>query len=129
VIYYRKVLFKSVKNFFFVGVAPLLGAIFLTAIFVLAIFFYSNPANSSTAGQAWLPFIQFNVHVFGLHLYVTRGVSPVDVLGLGLLLLGIPLMLIWRIGHRSFFQRKAETALTLDHIAPPLTPGVMPVTD
>lgn len=129
VIYYRRVIFKSIKNFLFVGVAPFLGALSLTAIFVIALFFYSNPANSASGDQAWFPWIHFNVHVFGWHLYVTRGVGPTDVLGIGLLLLGIPLMLIWRMRHPAFFRRKPEVADSLDFIAPPLTPGVAAVTD
>lgn len=129
VIYYRKVIFKSVKNFLFVGLAPFLGAAALTVIFVIALFFYSNPANSATGDQAWFPWIHFNVHVLGLHLYVTRGVGPTDVLGIGLLLVGIPLMLIWRIGHGAFFRRKPEAADSIDFVSPPLTPGVQAVTD
>jgi amino acid transporter len=129
VIYYRKVIFKSVKNFLFVGLAPFLGALALTVIFVIALFFYSNPANSATGAQAWFSFIHFNVHILGLHLYVTNGVGPTDVLGIGLLLLGIPLMLIWRARHKQFFKHKPEFADSMDYIAPPLTPGVTPVTD
>lgn len=129
IVYYRRVIFKSFKNFLFIGLAPLLGALMLTGIFVIAIFYYSNPANSYITGQAWLTFVHFDVHVLGLHLYVQRGLGPPLVLGLGLLLVGVPLMVYWRIRHPAFFQRKAETAESLDHTAPPLTPGVLPVTD
>jgi amino acid transporter len=129
VIYYRKLIFKSLKNFIFVGLAPLIGALTLTGIFVVAIFYYSNPANSFITGQAWLPFIHFDVHLLGLHLYVTKGLGPPVVLGLGLLLIGVPLMIYWRIRHPEFFQRKAEIAETIDGAAPPLTPGVVAVVD
>jgi amino acid transporter len=129
VIYYRKQIFKSVKNFLFIGVAPLLGALILTGIFVIAIFYYSNPANSYITGQAWFSFIHFNVHVLGLHLYVQKGLGPPLVLGIGLLLAGLPLMVIWRIMRPAFFKRKAESAVSLEASAPPLTPGVIPVVD
>jgi hypothetical protein len=38
-------------------------------------------------------------------------------------------MLIWKINHPEFFQRERETAESIDSPAPPLTPGVTPVTD
>jgi len=127
--YYRKHIFKSFKNFVFVGLAPFLGAVLLTVMFMIAAFYYSNPANSFVTGQAWFKFVHFNVHVLGMHLYVTKGLGPPVVLGIGLLLLGIPLMLVWRARHREFFVRSRETAESLEATAPPLTPGVVPVTD
>jgi amino acid transporter len=127
VVYYRRVIFKSLKNFLFVGVAPLIGAIALTGIFVISLFYYSNPVNSY--GSPWFTFIHFDFHALGLHFYLTDGIGSTDVLGIGLLLIGVPLMLIWRVGHKSYFDRKAEAALSLDELAPPLTPGVTPVTD
>jgi len=129
VFYYRRHLFKSVKNFVFIGLAPLLGAVILTGIFFVAIFYYSNPENSFITGQAWLPFIHFSFHIFHWHLYVKKGLGPPVVLGIGLLLIGVPLMLFWRVRHPEFFQRDRETAAGVDSPAPPLTPGVVPVTD
>ncbi|HEY5025056.1 MAG TPA: APC family permease [Acidimicrobiales bacterium] len=129
VIYYRRILFKSVKNFVFIGLAPLIGGLMLAAMFVISIFYYSNPANSASGGQAWFKFISFNVHVLGLHLYVTKGVSPILVIGVGLLLIGFPLMLLWRLKHADFFRRSREAAVSLEASAPPLTLGVIPVTD
>ena len=38
-------------------------------------------------------------------------------------------MLFWRVRHPEFFQRDRETAAAVDAPAPPLTPGVIPVTD
>jgi amino acid transporter len=129
VVYYRRLIFKSVKNFIFVGLAPFLGGLSLAGIFVIAIFYYSNPANSATGNQAWFTFIHFNVHFLGLHLYVTKGVGPPLVLGIGLLLVGIPFMLYRRIVHPAFFKRKAEVAESMHASAPPLTPGVASVVD
>ncbi len=129
VVYYRRQIFKSWKNFVFVGLAPFLGALFLTVIFVVAIFFYSNPANSQSGTQAWLTFIHFDVHVLGLHLYVQKGLGPPLVLGIGLLLIGVPLMIYWRIRHPAFFEHRSQLPDSIDSTAPPLTPGVNPVTD
>jgi len=129
VIYYRRFLFKSVKNFVFIGLAPLLGGAMLAAMFLISIFYYSNPANSAQTGQAWFKFVHFSFRIFHWHIYVTKGVSPILVIGVGLLALGAPLMLIWRIGHADFFRRSREAAESLHGSAPPLTPGVIPVTD
>jgi hypothetical protein len=38
-------------------------------------------------------------------------------------------MFIWMIRNRDFFRREREIAETVDSPAPPLTPGVTPVTD
>jgi amino acid transporter len=129
VFYYRRHIFKSVKNFIFIGLAPFLGAAILTVLFVIAIFYYSNPVNSSSGNQAWLPFIHFNFTFLHQHFYVKKGLGPPLVMGVGLLLVGVPLMLIWMVRHRDFFRRDREIAETIDSPAPPLTPGVTPVTD
>ena len=90
-IYYRHELTKSVKNFVFIGVGPVVGASILGFLFVKAILEYSK-TDQSYSGSA----------VFGIAIPV--------VLGLGLLILGVILMLIWRLtGHEEFFGRKTET--------------------
>jgi amino acid transporter len=84
VVYYRKYLFKSVKNFLFVGVAPLLGAVSLTYIFVKASIDLEKDTESyGSVGGMGLAF----------------------VVGIGLLLIGIPLMLIWWGIAPAFFRR------------------------
>ena len=89
-IYYRHELFNSAKNFFFVGVAPVLGGIVLLWLFK-SVIDLSKPENSES-GDSWL------------------GVGPPLVIGLGLMLFGVVLMLLWRGGHRDFFGRKREVA-------------------
>jgi amino acid transporter len=90
-IYYRRELTKSVKNFFFIGVGPVTGALILSFLFVRAIDEYRQTGQSYSGSQ-----------VFG-------AAVPV-VLGLGLLLLGVVLMLIWRAtGHEEFFGRRRKT--------------------
>ena len=91
-IYYRRELFKSVRNLLFIGVAPVLGALMLTAIFIKSCFDLADPANS-TSGASWF------------------GLGPPLVIGLGFLLMGVVLMFVWRIrGHQEFFGRKPEVA-------------------
>lgn len=90
-IYYRRELTKSVKNFLFIGVGPVVGAAILAYLFVRAIDVNSDPDASYTGSTLF-------------------GIAVPVVLGVGLLLLGVVLMLVWRLrGHRRFFGRKTET--------------------
>jgi amino acid transporter len=92
VVYYRRELLRSVRTFLLVGVAPLLGALMLTALFVRSCIDLSHPENS-VSGSTWL------------------GVGPPLVIGVGFLALGAVLMVVWRLaGNREFFARRTETA-------------------
>jgi nitrogen fixation-related uncharacterized protein len=71
-----------------------------------------------------LKFIDFDFKVWHFHFYAHGLGSPL-VIGVGILLLGLPLMALWWAGgHKNFFQHEREVAETLDSEAPPLTPGV-----
>jgi amino acid transporter len=88
--YYRRELTKSARNFFLVGVAPLLGGVILTFVFVRS----CKDLSADDAGSTTY---------FGLG-------SPL-VIGIGFLLLGPVLMAIWyAMGHRTFWQRRREVA-------------------
>ena len=90
-IYYRHELTKSVKNFLFIGVGPLIGAAILGFLFVKAILEYSK-VEDSYSGDAWF------------------GIAIPAALGMGLLILGVILMLVWRFtGHERYFGRHTET--------------------
>jgi amino acid transporter len=90
-IYYRRELTKSVKNFLFIGAGPVIGGAMLSYLFVKAILEYSKTDQSYTGSALF-------------------GVAIPVVLGLGLLILGVVLMLLWRAsGHPQFFGRKRET--------------------
>ncbi|MGZ5346493.1 MAG: APC family permease [Solirubrobacterales bacterium] len=92
VVYYRREIPKTVRNFLFIGLAPAIGAVILSYIFVKALFNFSDPANSYT-GQEWL------------------GVAPPAVIGVGMLLIGVVLLYGWRLYRREpFFKRRPETA-------------------
>jgi amino acid transporter len=100
--YYRHELTKSARNFFLVGVAPFLGGAMLTYIFVRSCFDLSKHDAGSTT-------------YFGIG-------SPL-VIGLGFLLMGPVLMVIWyAMGKREFWQRRREVAdprvLEDDRVAP-----------
>jgi amino acid transporter len=109
VIYFRRQLFRSLKNFFFMGVAPALGAIGLFWAFGKSAVDYAKPENSES-GDSWF------------------GLGPPLVIGVGLLLLGIPLMLVWWSRKPEFFRRRPEIAPeegeTVDVVAP--EPDVTP---
>ena len=92
-IYYRRELLKSVKNFLFIGVGPLVGAAILGYLFVKSAIDFYDVDNSYT-GQTIL------------------GMGVPFVIGIGFLLLGLVLLAIWRLGgHERFFGRKAFEAV------------------
>jgi amino acid transporter len=88
VIYYRHELTKSVRNFLFIGVAPLVGALLLAFLFVRSVSDLADP-ELSYSGSDFL------------------GLGLPLVIGAGFLLLGAVLMVLWRIGNpRGYFQRR-----------------------
>jgi hypothetical protein len=89
VVYYRRELFNSARNFVMIGVLPLLGGLMLFGILVKSCIDLSKPENSES-GKSWL------------------GLGPPLVIGIGSLLLGVALMLWWYAGHKDFFRRKPE---------------------
>jgi amino acid transporter len=90
-IYYRRELTKSVKNLLFIGVGPVVGALTLSYLLVRAVHEYSRTDQSYSGSELF-------------------GVAAPVVLGLGLLLLGVVLMLLWcEDGHEDFFGRRRET--------------------
>jgi amino acid transporter len=54
-IYYRRELFKSTKNAIMIGVAPLLGALILTWLFIKSCIDLADPENSES-GDSWFGF-------------------------------------------------------------------------
>jgi hypothetical protein len=75
----------------FIGVGPLVGSAILGYLFFRAIDEYSQTDQSYSGSKLF-------------------GVAVPVVLGLGLLLLGVILMLLWRAGgHSEFFGREPDT--------------------
>jgi amino acid transporter len=92
VVYYRRELFRSLKTFVLVGLLPLLGALILTAVFIKSCVDLSDPVNSAS-GDSWF------------------GIGPPLIIGLGFLIFGAVLMVIWYLaGHREFFRTRTEIA-------------------
>jgi amino acid transporter len=90
-IYYRHELFRSVKNFFYVGLGPLLGGVILFYLLIKNGIELSDPANSES-GNSWL------------------GVGPPLLIAVFFLVLGVLLMFVqWR-AVPSFFRRRPEVA-------------------
>jgi amino acid transporter len=93
VVYYRRELTKSVKNFLFIGVGPLVGAAILGLLFVKAAIDFADVENSYT-GQEIL------------------GLGVPFVIGAGFLLLGVVLLVLWRLaGNERFFGRSGFEAV------------------
>lgn len=92
VVYYRRELTRSLRTFLFVGLTPAIGSMMLTYLFVKS----CVDLSAEDAGSGTL---------FGLG-------TPL-VIGVGFLLLGVVLMLVWRFtgsGAAGFFARRPETA-------------------
>jgi amino acid transporter len=92
VVYYRKEIFKSLKNFIMVGVAPFLGGAMLTFIFVKAFFDYKTTSTDVNYSGGFL------------------GVGTPVAIGVGGLLIGVVLLVFANIAYPKFFKRKWETA-------------------
>jgi amino acid transporter len=90
-IFYRRQLTRSLKSFLLIGVGPTLGGLMLAGIFFKSCWDLSKPENSES-GDSWF------------------GLGPPLVIGLGFLLLGAVLMILWRFEHREFFRRRPEVA-------------------
>jgi amino acid transporter len=89
--YYRRELTSSAKAFFLAGVLPVVGGVMLLGLFCKSCY----DLGKADAGSSTI-----------------LGVGSPLVIGLGFLLLGPVLMIVWRAaGHDEFFRRRRETAL------------------
>jgi amino acid transporter len=87
--YYRRELFRSVKNFFFVGLGPFLGGVILFYLLIKNSIDLSDPANSES-GNSWI------------------GLGPPLVIAIFFLILGVILMFLqWR-ASPEYFRRRPE---------------------
>ncbi|HUO73495.1 MAG TPA: APC family permease [Solirubrobacteraceae bacterium] len=88
VFYYRKHLFDSARNFFFIAVLPLVGGLILAWVLVKAVIDYSKPH----AGYA-KPFL---------------GIGSPIAIALFTIILGLVGMIVQRITMPEFFKRKSQ---------------------
>ncbi len=90
-IYYRHELLRSVKNFFFIGLGPTIGATILFYLLIKNGIELADPANSES-GNSWF------------------GLGPPLVIAIFFLVLGFILMAVqWR-AVPEFFRKRTETA-------------------
>jgi amino acid transporter len=96
--FYRKTLTRNARDFLMRGVVPLLGGLVLTVVFVYGLIQYAKPD--------WLTDDDGNnVTIFGY--------GAVAVVGIGALVLGLILMVVWRFAAPAFF--KGETLPRRSH--------------
>ncbi len=89
--YYRRQLLKSAKNFFYVGLGPLLGGLLLLGVFIKAFIYYGHQANN------------YSKDILGLGL-------P-DVIAIAFAIIGVVLGIVFRFTLPGFYQgRKTEVA-------------------
>src|SRR5262249_1193863 len=88
--YYRRVLFSSLRTFFYAALLPFAGGAMLTGIFIKAFIDYKEPG----AGYS----------------KAVPGIGAPVVIGVGMLLLGVVLMVFARFAYPAFFKRKPEVA-------------------
>jgi amino acid transporter len=89
--YFRRRLARSLRDALLLGVGPLVGAALLAWLLVLSVRDLADPENSYT-GQAWL------------------GVGPPLVIGVGIMLAGVAVMLVWRRRDSRFWQERPGVA-------------------
>ena len=88
VIFYRRHLLDSAKNFFFIGVLPFVGGVVLTWVLIKAVIDYSK----ADGGYA-KPFL---------------GIGSPIAIALVMIILGLVAMIVQRITMPEFFRRKPE---------------------
>jgi len=93
-VFYRRTIFKSGKNVVMLFLAPVLGGIILTYIFVKSLIDLYNPANSAS-GTSWF------------------GIGPPFIIAIAFLVGGVLAMIVSQVVQPSFFHRKLETAETM----------------
>src|SRR5580692_8541046 len=89
VAYYRREIFKSAKNFVFIGLIPGVGALSMLALFIGSCINFASPDQSKTS---------------------FAGVGAALIFGAGGMLIGVVLMLWMRLVLPAFFRRRTEVA-------------------
>jgi amino acid transporter len=88
VVYYRRHLFDSARNFFMIGLVPLAGGLILTWVLIKAVIDYSKPHSGYAK-----PFL---------------GIGSPIAIALLMIILGLVLMLVQRLTAPEFFRRRPE---------------------
>jgi amino acid transporter len=91
IVYYRKELTNSVRDFILLGLAPLLGAAMLAYVFVEAVITYRHAGEVSTK-----PILGITLPLW---------------IGIGGIIVGVVLMILSRPFFKEFFSRKTEVVM------------------
>lgn len=107
--FYRKTLNSSLRDFVMRGVLPLLGGVSLTVVFIYGLLQYAKPD--------WLvDDNDENVTIFGF--------GAVAVVGIGALVLGVVLMVVWWVMAPPFFAGRTLPRRSADLVLEPATASV-----
>ncbi|MFG3160487.1 APC family permease [Streptomyces sp. NPDC048232] len=90
-VYYRRRLTESLRNLLLIGLGPLVGAGLLIWLMVESVIDMADPANSYS-GVSWL------------------GLGPPLVIGIGITLVGVVVMLVWRFVSPAFWSERPGVA-------------------
>jgi amino acid transporter len=107
-VYYRKAIFRSAKNFVFAGLLPFLGFVSLAYVFVRAYIDYGTKgyAQDFNYTKPW------------------HGIEIPILIGIGGLLAGVVLMFVCWVVYPRFFRRRWEAARPKALEEPPATSAV-----
>ncbi|MFC9058464.1 APC family permease [Streptomyces sp. NPDC057074] len=90
-VYYRRRLTESLRNMLLIGLGPLVGAGLLIWLLVESVIDMADPANSYS-GVSWL------------------GLGPPLVIGIGITLVGVVVMVVWRFVSPAFWSERPGVA-------------------
>ncbi len=107
--FYRKTLNSSFRDFVMRGVVPLLGGVSLTVVFIYGLIQYAKPDWLTDDNDN-------NVTIFGF--------GAVAVVGIGALILGAILMVVWWVMAPPFFHGRTLPRRSADLVLEPATATV-----
>jgi len=90
-VYYRRQLTRSAKNLLLIGIGPVIGSILLIWLLIRSVVDLNDPEASYT-GTAWF------------------GLGPPLVIGLVIFLLGVVIMVFWRLRDATYWRERAGIA-------------------
>ena len=90
-VYYRRHLTESIRNFFLIGIGPLIGSGLLIWLLIKAISDLADPENSYS-GVSWF------------------GLGPPLVIAIGIAVTGVLIMVYWRIVAPRFWEERPGVA-------------------
>ncbi|MGI3781428.1 MAG: APC family permease [Janthinobacterium lividum] len=93
--FYRRTLTTSLRHFVMRGLFPFLGGVMLLSAFVIAAYQYADPSYGETS---------------------IAGIGGVFLLGIGSLVLGVILMVVWQARHPAYFRGETLPKLAADEL-------------